>query len=83
MTNRRRKLYEKAVEQGRIRHEHGKWYVLCRDCTGRKKENVYHVVSKRQQGRSIEEKGRTVEEKCMDALRGGVYTCSSKARERL
>lgn len=75
MTPERKTRLENAIQRKRIKTEHGKWYVLCNDCTGRKKQNVYHPVRKK--------KIRTIEESCLDALLLGVFTCKSKTRERL
>lgn len=75
MTPERKERYENAVRRKRIKHENGQWYVLCNDCTGRKRENVYHPVRKK--------KLRAIEECCLDALLLGVFTCRSKTRERM
>ncbi len=75
MTPTRRKQFDQAVKDKRIKVEDGKHYVLCNDCTGRKRENVYHVVRKK--------KLRSIEECCMDAKRLGVFTCKYKTREKL
>ncbi len=75
MTPTRKKLFDQAVRRKRLKFENGKWWAICRDCTGRKNANVYHPVRKR--------KMVTIEESSMESLQAGVFNCTSKMREKL
>ncbi len=72
----RKRLFDQAVRNKRLKFENGKWWALCATCTGRLGKNKYYVVRKR--------KILTIEECCMDVLQDwSVYTCKHNTRERL
>lgn len=73
MTPRRKKLYDKAIRDKRLKLENGKWWALCKWHTAKEGSNVYHAVSTT--SGSTVDKERSVEERCMDALRMGIYNC--------
>jgi hypothetical protein len=76
MTETRRKLFDAEVKAKRIKLEDGKWWALCKTCTGRRDENMYYVVRK--------QKSRSIEDCCMDVLQDwSVYTCKHNTKERV
>ena len=81
MTPRRKRLYDKAIREKRIRFEGGKWWVLCKWHTADKGHNMYRRV--KTTGGSIVDKEQSVEDRCMDALRLGIKNCTGNCRERL
>ncbi len=74
MTETRKKQFETAVRQKRLKFENGKWWALCATCTGRRDENVYWPVQKH--------KMRSIEDCCMDVLQNSGVTCKHNTKEK-
>ncbi len=83
MTATRKKLYQNALEMGRIRFERDKWWILCREHTDEQGHNVYRAIPTRQYSAGTADKKMAMEERCLDAVRDSVRHCTGKCRERL